>query len=246
MLSARRCTGARVRCPFGAVVLALALAGCSDRPVVDTDSSTATVSTTATSALSSSSSDPIPDLGPVCGDASCSLGETCESCPEDCSCPLPAGLDGCPNGWEWAGSTIDGTTPFGDFKGSHAYFGWKGSANAEWARLTLHILDDSVSLEDAKADPWNSELYQIRITTTWSYAENTWLHDGPVMAEIVRDSNSIDLEADLVTYDVEGGWDAYDPGNPPMLHGLLYFPSLIDGPEGLIIAPFCDAFVNEL
>ena len=224
--------------------LGFAPAGCSDRPVVDT--------TISTNAATSGSSGPFPDLGStpdvgiVCGDGSCSLGEACETCPEDCSCPLPAGLTGCPEDWMWNNAAVIGTTELGDFAGLFAYFSWSGLNSSEEARLTLTIFDESVGLADAKANPWSVEHFKMRIDTPWPYAENAWLGDSLVLSEFVRESKWSDGEVRIEVYAGEGSWETPDPDDPPVLHGVIYHPSEPNGPQGAFAAPFCDAFISEV
>jgi hypothetical protein len=218
----------------------------SSGPSTGPSTVTATITTDPTISTSTPpTSDTWDDSGNFCGDGWCSPDESCETCPSDCLCSLPDGVtQGC---GDTGAAEIFGTTSFGYFEGTRAYFAWEGFPDSQWSTLTLHFFDAGVDIEAAKqAGPWSGEHFALRSYTNWSFNETGWLGGGDADFEVSVDSQWALYDGALEIYDRGGNWDAVDPGDPPVLYGFLSTNGDVEAPQGPFAAVFCDAFVSQI
>lgn len=211
-----------------------------------TASVTATDATTSTSTSATSSTnatDPFdPDVGlGVCGDFWCDPSEDCQICPEDCACPLGAGLVGCP--LYATTSAVDGTSPLGDFAGRHAFFAWDGSGEPDWSALTVYVYDEGVDLaQTIDQGTWRTTAFGLRMYTNRNYPD--WV-GGPLNSDfgaLHRDGTELSSPCSLVTTSKAGSWDAVVPDDPPRLLGNINCGEI--GIVGDYDAVFCEKLVT--
>lgn len=228
-----------------------AMTGPTSGPSTGPTSGPSTSSTASTSGPSTSATTSNPTTDPTgvidvgngyCGDYWCSPVESCESCPSDCGCALPAGLAGC--SWEWGYASVYGATSFGDFYGYIALFAWEGFGDQSWSTLNLHFYDASEVLPNALAGgPFDSEPFAARAFTGRPYPE--WVSTSESYAWIARDFKVEETSVSVAIEGMFGSWEVYDPQNPPRLYGFITDPN--DDAiylDGYFEAVFCDQLVS--
>ncbi|MCA9663589.1 MAG: hypothetical protein KC486_34990 [Myxococcales bacterium] len=156
---------------------------------------------------------------------------------------FPGALSGgCPPAW--TGADVVGETELGAFVGKTALFAYVPCLDSEAlssAFLEIAIFDEGVDFAAAK----RGEGARLHLSPDWWYtSDRQWLERGADSAFLTDGADSVNFSVHLTIRAKSGNWDAFDPLDPPVLHGSIESedPS---GPRGSFDAAFCGARIAE-
>lgn len=159
----------------------------------------------------------------------------------------PAGIFGpeCPP--EWAGGSVVVETENGSVALTNAFFGYISCGGSEAApipgMLTLYFAD--ASTDSAAVDAFEGTF--VWVWLFWDYQWDGWLQSGYPYTTYLYEGGQLAVsypDTQLHVRSMSGSWDAFDPEDPPVLHGTIDAPDP-SGPHGSFDAVFCGALIDH-
>jgi hypothetical protein len=250
------------------VILPLVLFACTDRPLGDTDGSTAgpstgdsppatgsttsapgtatTPTTTATPPPPTATSDDPGGTTAVDPGTTTAIdpGGTTTFDPQpklDFFLPGPThGLAGCTLDAP-AGTMVGGSSTLGPFEAQRAYFGYTGFGEEPHTPVLLFVSPAADPALELDLQNGGSGPILFGYVHSDPFLEGGWIGTWPVSANVYAAPDVGELaRPDAVVIDgQEGNWSSFDPADPPRLVG-----SLQGGIAGPFDAVFCDKLVS--
>lgn len=242
------------RSPF---ILPLVLFACIERPLGETDGSTAGPSTgdappapgtntdaPGTATLPTTGAPPQPTTATTVDPSGTTAIDpgTATFDPQqkfDILPPKPAsGLSGCTLDGP-AGTMVSGSSSLGPFMAQRAYFGYSGSLDETYTPVLLFVSPEADPALEVVTQNGTSGAVLYAYVHSDPFAEGGWIGTWPLSAHVYDAPDAGELaRPDAIVFDARAGnWDEHDPLDPPRLVGSL---------QGAIAGPFDAVFCDKL